>query len=237
MSTTKRPMNAPSSGRRTAPQPSRAARRWLTGLLFGVAAAGCGNLTMGGFGEAVVVVSGDSPDSVVAAPAAVVGGPSFARVSDAGKAPARADGEEHPEGQLEATIRLYVVSQAGAAVPLSDDEVEIRLDLGGVEQDETLPQQIPADVYTDLRIVFLEIEVQVDAGLVIGGDTITGPIDIEMETDSLVVDRPLALDIADQERAEIFVDLNAASWLQAVDPLTLSVDANDFAGLIAVVVR
>jgi hypothetical protein len=213
----------------------RDGRRWVAGLLL--AAAGCGNLTMGGFGEAVVVVSGDAPDSVAATPAVVAAAPALSRVSSTSEGPARADEEDRPEGQLEATMRLYVVSQAGSVIPLSDDDLEIRLDLGGVEQDETVPQQIPADVYTDLRIVFLEIEVQVDAGLVIAGDTITGPIDIDMEMDSLVVNRPLSLDIADQERAEILVDLNAASWLQAVDPLTLSVDANDFAELIAIVVR
>ena len=41
----------------------------------------------------------------------------------------------------------------------------------------------------------------------------------------------------DQESVEILVDLNAASWLQAVDPTTSSVDATVFADLITVSVR
>ncbi len=210
------------------------ARRLPAVLALIVASAACGNLTMGGFGEAVVVVSGDAPDSIPA-PASVT----WARAIEGPTGPDRADADEEdqPEGQLEAEMRLFLVGDGGSLVSLSDDEVEIRVDLEGVEEDETLPRQVPADAYTDLRIVFLEIQVQVDAGLVIDGDTITGPIDIEMESDSLVVERPLSVTIDEGRRTEIFIDLNAASWLQAVDPVTLSVSAAAFADLITIDVR
>lgn len=203
-------------------------------LMVAVVAASCGNLTAGGFGEAVVVVSADSPDTQLAARAAAVL-PSFARSETLSGAPARSD--DRPEGQLEATLLLYLVSADGALVPLSDDEIEISVDLEGVEQDETPSRQIPVDVYTHLRIVFLEIHVEVDAGLVINGDTITGPIDVEMESDSLTVDRPVNLALDSGERAEILVDLNAGAWLQAVDPETSTVDAGVFADLVSVVLR
>ena len=202
------------------------------GLLC-ITVAACGNLTAGGIGEAVVVVSGDAEDTPAPAnswvQSAVLDG-----LEDAN--PRRSD-DDQPEGQLEAEMLLALVADDGTIIPLSDDEFEVSVDLEGVEQDETLPLSLPADVYTDLRIVFLQIEVQVDAGLVIDGVEVTGPIDIELETDSLVVLKPLDLGLEDQESVEILVDLNAASWLQAVDPNTSSVDATVFADLITVTVR
>ena len=205
-------------------------RRWGFGLLS-MALAGCGNLTAGGVGEAVVVVSGDADD-----PASIPASMQSARVETAwGGDPRRSD--DSPEGRIEAEMLFDVVTEDGTVLPLYDDEFEVSVDLEGVEQDETLPRRLPADRYAQLRIVFLQIEVRVDAGLVIEGDTITGPIDIELEGDSLVVLKPLALDLGDRESVEILVDLNASQWLQAVDPSSSSVDATVFAELIAVSVR
>ena len=53
------------------------------------------------------------------------------------------------------------------------------------------------------------------------------------DRDRLEVDRERPPATGDGE----LVDLNAASWLQAVDPSTSAVDATVFADLIAVVVR
>ena len=209
----------------------RRTRRWpLLALATATVVTGCGNLTAGGIGEARVVVSADAEDpppssSWVQAATAEVDLPGPLRSGD------------QPEGQLEAKMLLALVTDDGEIVPLSDDEVEVSVDLEGVEQDEIPPRELPADVYTDLRIVFLQIEVQVDAGLVIDGVEVTGPIDIDLESDSLVVLKPLGLSLDDQESVEILVDLNASSWLQAVDPTTSSVDATVFADLITVSLR
>jgi hypothetical protein len=199
-----------------------------------LAVAACGNLTAGGVGEAVVVVSGDSPEALASSridPTTLTW--SASRV----EGPARAEGDDDPKGRIEAEMLLYLVSESGGEVRITDDEFEVSVDLGGVEQDETVPKQIPTDTYTGLRIVFLQIEVRVDAGLVIDGVPVTGPIDIDLETDSLSVLKGVALQLDDAERAEILVDLNAVRWLQAVDPAMNSVDAAVFADLIAVVLR
>ncbi len=207
----------------------------LPGLLpMLLAVAACGNLTAGGVGEAVVVVSGDSPEALASSridPTTLTW--SASRV----EGPARAEGDDDPKGRIEAEMLLYLVSESGGEVRITDDEFEVSVDLGGVEQDETVPKQIPTDTYTGLRIVFLQIEVRVDAGLVIDGVPVTGPIDIDLETDSLSVLKGVALQLDDAERAEILVDLNAVRWLQAVDPAMNSVDAAVFADLIAVVLR
>lgn len=192
-------------------------------LLAGLTA--CGNLTAGGFGEAVVVVSADVASSITADQSVA-----------ALPAPQRHDGHDHPEGELQVEFMAYLVSSSGASVPLSEEPVQVEVDLEGVEQDETPPRTIPSDEYDQLRMVFMKIEAEVDAGLVINGDTIMGPVEVDFEG-SLEVLKPIDLTIADTERAEILIGLNAASWLQAVDPADGTVDPAVFANLVEIVTR
>lgn len=177
----------------------------LLALGFGVAACG-GNLTAGGLSEAEVTVSGDAPDA----------SPAASRVWSTVNQ--EEDDDDDAEGQLEATFNLYLVDDLGAAVRLSDDDIDIRLDVEGIEEVEVTPRAVPAGRYNRFRIIFSELEVQVDAGLIIDGREVTGPIDIEFEGDSLSVERPLPLDLDAGERVEILVDLNSQTWLRAVDP-------------------
>ncbi|MDA1103663.1 MAG: hypothetical protein O2956_08730 [Gemmatimonadetes bacterium] len=71
----------------------------------------------------------------------------------------------------------------------------------------------------------------------INGDTVTGPVDVELDDVTLTVDRPVALEVQADRRVVLVVDLNAASWLQAVDPTTATVDEQVFAALVSVGVR
>lgn len=187
------------------------------------ALAACGNLTAGGIGEASVVMSGDAPDQGASPQMAVVDGP--ARTDH--------DDDDDPEGELEADLTVFLVSAGGEAFLLTDGEVRVRVDLEGVEEPTIASRTVAAGDYTALRIVFTEIEVEVDAGLVIGGVEIVGPVDVEFESE-LTVERAIDVTIEDGERAELLVDLNAESWLQAVDPVTLAVDAEVFADLVTV---
>lgn len=192
--------------------------------------AGCGNLTVGGIGEASVAVSGDAPD-VGATPAmAIVSGAPRTDHDDGGD-------DDSPEGEVEAELSAFLVAADGALVALTDGDVRVRVDLEGVEEPEIGSRSVSATTYTALRMIFTDIEVEVDAGLVVDGDTITGPVDVEIDDLHLPVDRPLDLEIADGERVELLIDLNSESWLQAVDPLTRTVDAQVFAELISVRVR
>jgi hypothetical protein len=211
---------------------------WASAVCFSLAAAGCGNLTAGGAtGEAAVVVSGDAPDSAPAA--SVVEAPPSTLVA-AEPASTEHDGggeeDEHPEGELEAEFSLFLVTDDDELVPLTDGDVQILIDLEGLQEPEVADRVVAARSYTALRMVFSEIEVEVDAGLIIGGVPVIGSIDIDIET-SLVVEKSLALDIEDEERVVLVVDLNAASWLQAVDPVARTVDPQEFADLIAVTMR
>ena len=195
----------------------------LLGAVLLVAIVGCGNLTAGGAtGEAYVVLSGD-------------GGFTPAATSAVGPAPSSHSGS--PEGEIEVELTLALVSEDGDLVPLTDSEVRVRVDLGGVRESEIADQVVPAARYIGLRLVFIEIEVEVDAVLIINGTPVTGAIDVELEDISLTFTKLLDLSIGDYDRVGLTVDLNAADWLQAVDPATASVDPQDFVDGVTVSVR
>lgn len=203
----------------------------------------CGNLTAGGIGEASVAMSGDAPDDTTAPQTAVVASP-----ADGGSSPAisaepwggplttdHLDGDE-PEGEVEAELSVFLMSADGDLIALTEGDVRVRVDLRGAEEPEIGSRTVSAATYTTLRMVFTDIDVEVDSGVVIDGVPIVGPVDVEIE-DVLTVDRTIAVEIADGERVDLLIDLNSEAWLQAVDPVTSTVDAQVFADLVTVLVR
>jgi hypothetical protein len=191
----------------------------------------CGNLTAGGAtGEAAVLLSGDAADPVPTT--AMVASPTQQGTAAAG------EGEgDSPEGEVEVEFKLFLEAADGDLIAMTDRTLRVRVDLQGVSEPEVANRLLPAAAYSALRIVFTAIEVEVDAGLIINGVPVTGPIDVEMDNVSLTVQRSLDLDIRANARAVLVIDLNAASWLQAVDPVTATVSAQVFADLVTVIVR
>lgn len=211
------------------------ALRTLCLLTAAIVSSGCGNLTMGGFGDATVVVSGDAPDAAAALAAA----PTQATPTPGGSLPGGllpTSGEEQPEGEVQVTFMLYLVAESGAELQLGE-EIEVRVDLQGVSEADVVREAVPADTYTELRIVFLDIKAEVDAGLVIGGVPVTGEVRVEFDDITLPVSKPIDLEVIAGGAVEIVIDLNAPAWLQAVDPVAATVDAQVFADLVAAVTR
>ena len=183
--------------------------RALAGALALCLAACGGNLTSGGFGETAVAVSGDAPD-----PAAVPV-PSSAALG----APARDSGSgDKPDGEIEVEFLLYLDSDEVGSVSLTDDPLRVRVDLQGRQEADAANASVPAAHYDGLRIVFTDIKAEVKSGLVVDGVPVTGEVRVELKEGTLTVVRPLPLDIGDGDRVDLLIDLNTATWLQAVDP-------------------
>lgn len=213
---------------------------WAT-LTTTVLVAGCGNLTMGGFGNATVVVSGDAQDvapSLAVTPSLAVAH-SLARASlpEEVASPSRSSHEDDPEGEIEVDFMLSLISETGAATQLGDDDIEVRVDLGGRTEASVVEQQVPVARYTGLQVVFTKIQAEVDAGLIINGVPVTGEIRVEFENLTLPVTKEIDLNIVAGSNVELVLDLNAPAWLQAVDPNTSTVDATVFADLMTIVTR
>ncbi len=197
-------------------------RAALGSALVGLAAGGCGNVTVGGYTEVNVSMTGDAPTP---APVSAL----------AAAAPLRVENE--PSGQVELAFRLRLVSATGDTVALGGDELEASIDVQGQTESEVVQELIPAGRYAELQIVFKEVSVEVEGGLVVDSMQITGPVDVEIEGLSLVVSRALAVDAQDGATIRLVVDLNAPAWLEAVDPDTRTINENVFADLVDVVVE
>ena len=210
--------------------PSTWVRTLALGALFASGVAACGgNLTAGGFGEASVSVSGDAPGGGAAAD--LVG------VTAVATDIAAASNRDDPEGELEAEFFLFLIDADGGAISLSDAPLRVEVDVEGEREADATTATVPAARYTGLRIVFTEIEVEVDAGLIVDGVPIVGAVEVELEDAELPVERAIDLQIRDGDQVAMLVDLNTAAWLQAVDPDLRTVAETVFAEAISVVVR
>lgn len=209
----------------------RAARVSTLALATALAAGGCGNLTVGGFGEVTVAVASDASEPAPGPSAA----PRMALLESVpSTSPARSSHEV--EGHVEADFMLFLVSEGGAPLRLGTDMIEVRVELGALgELDAVDAQPVPATRYRELQIVFTDIRAEVQ-GLVVGGVEVP-EVRVELDDVSLLVTRPINVDVPDGGAVELLVDLNALAWIQAVDPVLLTVDEQVFADLVSVVVR
>jgi hypothetical protein len=199
-------------------------------LLFLLSITACGNLTAGGFGEATVSVTGDHEP---AAPS-----PSMSVAEAAASAPTLLPGQsdDEPEGEIEIEFEVFLVNELGRRVQVGNDDLRVRVDLQGVRRLEATREQVPAVRYTELVVVFTDIEVEVEGGLVIDGVPIVGAVEVEFDDVSIEVVRAIDVDVQPNQVVDLVLDLNAPAWLAAVNPLTFSVDEAVFAALVNVVV-
>lgn len=211
----------------TLPLPPARPGRVLALLLTALGLGACGNLTAGGLAATDVTVSGDAPDP---APAAA---PSWAWL------PPRAnqDDDDDADGELQAELLLFLENAAGDRVALTEDKIEIQVDVKGLNEADASAALIPAGRYTTLHMLFTKIEVEVEGGLIVDGQPILGLVEVELEADSLTVVRPLSLSLDDGDRVEILIDLNSQDWLLAVDPVLQLVAEEIFADAVSVRVR
>jgi hypothetical protein len=207
--------------------------RLLALALTLLVAAGCGNLTAGGLSEAEVAISGDAPDPTATAfRAPWHDGPARQDDDDDDD-----DDDDEAEGELEADLRLFLEDDVGDLVSLTDDALSIDVDLQGVNEVTTGTRAVPTGRYRGLHVLFLDVEVEIEGGLVVGGEPVTGRVDVEFEADSLDVVLPLDLRLEEGDRVAFLVDLNAQDWLVEVDPDVRVVAERFFANAIRVRVR
>ena len=190
--------------------------------------AGCGNLTAGGIAQANLTVSGDAPDVQGPSPQQAVG--------PYPTTPFPASGDQ-PEGRVKAEFFVYLEAANGGEVSLSEDQIRVDVDVQGRQELDVASQTVPATLYTQIRIVFTDIRVDVADGLIINGVPVVGEVRVELKDTALTVTRPLDLDIRDGESVFLLMDLNANTWLQAVDPVLGVIMEEVFANAVSVGVR
>ena len=201
----------------------------LTALVLCLILTGCGNLTAGGLvGEATVTVSGDAADAQ---------GVSALRATSERPMSALSTSLNGPEGQVRAEFFINLVAATGGEVSMSEDQIRIRVDVQGRQELDVARRTVPATLYTQIRIVFTDIRVDVESGLIINGVPVVGEVRVDLEDITLTVTRPLNLDVGVGASVFFLIDLNANTWLQAVDPVLGVIREEVFANAVSVEVR
>ena len=95
--------------------------------------------------------------------------------------------------------------------------------------------QLPEGAFPTARVVFTRVTANVASGLVVGGVTLTGRVDVAI-ADSVVVEVPVNVPAGDGD-VDLLVDLDASVWLATASPVTRTVTAAAFRGAVKVRVR
>jgi hypothetical protein len=227
------------------PQPRRRSLRvarpaWLIGVAASLFAAGCGNLTSGGFGELEVLVAADSvafgaTDLSVSSTGAVGGG----AASVVPLPPERGRPAPLVQSQLEGTLNMRIMVFAflrpDTWIEVTTGPREIVMPLSGGAPAILARKELPTGRYTAIRTVFLHVEAVVTSGLTDqNGQPVRGPVRVELGPDArLVVDTPLELTVEEGRPARIKVDLHAHRWIRLLNAQR-QVQSSDFVGNVRV---
>lgn len=132
-----------------------------------------------------------------------------------------------PQGTLAFVISAAVVDAGGREAPITSGEVQARFSLN---LDTAIVGQmlVPSGSYTGVRLRFREVHVEGVTGLQIPGIPVGATITVGTGADPIQVDVPVAVRVREWENQALIVDVNAAQWLAAAEPLGLVVPESAF---------
>jgi hypothetical protein len=234
------------------PKRSAAWRAVAAVVILGHAAliGGCGNLTSGGYGDLEVLVASDSVASAGSQPTPAPAAHAAAPLAPA-PAPASAPHAVHPalawvpaaggqrssgaallDGTLTLRVQVFALSRPGVAYEVTDGVQEVVMPLSGGSPVLLARKSIPAGTYSGIRTVFLHVEAMVEAGLIVDGVAIRGPVRVDLGS-RLVVDSPVALTIEEAFPARVSVNLHTNRWIRLLT-VDRRVRSEDFEGEVKV---
>lgn len=200
--------------RRTGALGARTAGFLLAGCVL--AAAGCGNLTSGGFTEVEVVLSSEE-------------------VADLGQEAARglalAGFVQRPviEGTLTVQVRSFARRGEGDWEELTDGLQEITVSLDQSEPVEIARRSLADGRYDAVRTDFSRVEAEVVRGLTVGGEPITGTVRVDLGPEgSLTLVERVNLDVSERDGVLVALEMQSGIWLRLVDPEQRRVLRDDF---------
>ena len=203
-------------------------RRGLGTLLLAAivaASAGCSKeLTAGGqTSEVTTTMSDGEPGSTSQRMPAGPGQLHFALLPAAGG----------PQGTVHAALQVALVTASGAVDPIAASSAA-SVGIGSSIGTMIGLDSVATGSYTIARVTFSSVTADVTGGLLgVGGIPVVGSIAVEL-TEPVTLDFPIALSVQPFSEHQIVVDLNASTWLAAVNPATLKVPAAAFRAALAV---
>ncbi len=193
----------------------------LVGVLA-VVVGGCGNLTSGGVGEVEVVVGADSV-SLAAIGQSVQ---ASAIVPFGVQAPEDSD---RIEGTLNVRIQVFLLRAPGQWIELTQGIQALILPIQDPAPIAIARMDVPSGPYQAVRTVFRSVVANVERGLEVDGELITGQILVDLSgRDRLQVETPLEIDVVEETLSTLVVDLHTARWLRRLDRVRREVAHQDF---------
>jgi hypothetical protein len=216
------------------PTPTRDRRRlpgsalgcWFA-LAAGLAAAGCGNVTSGGFGDVEGVLASEEVADLGQEVAASI----LAEAQPTSH-------ESGIQGTLTVRVRSFARRGIGDFVELTDGVQEIVLSLSDPQPVEIARRSMPAGSYDAVRTFFGRIEANIESGLVVDGQEITGVIPVQLGPDgtfSLVT--YTGFDVVESSATVVAIEMKSGIWLRLVDAVVRRVSLTDFESAVRIRVR
>lgn len=201
--------------------------RAVVALTAAVLLSACGNVTSGGVGEVEVLLSSEEVAELQETATAML-------LADAA-------GTSHGssiEGTLTVRVRSYARRGVGDFVELTDGVQEVTLSIGDPDPVQLARRAMPAGTYDAVRTFFERIEADIQRGLVIDGDSITGVIPVDLGSDGTFSAVALTgFDVVEGAETIVAVEMQSRVWLRLVDAVLRRVDIEDFRRVFRVRVR
>lgn len=132
-------------------------------------------------------------------------------------APAGGPAETHIAGRVQGTISfdalVEVVTPSGQAARVGN-ALSVVVSSEGHDTVLVARADVLEEQYTTVRVTFTRVTANVASGLVIGGISITGQVNVEVPASGIVVERQVPLG-GPEEDVQVLIDLDASSWLFA----------------------
>jgi hypothetical protein len=182
----------------------------LTFLILASAACG-GDVVIGGFGEVETYATSSptpAPSQSLGADEADPLAPSLVL------APAAV-----PQGMVEFSATVLLVDRDGQAVRVTDGPITARYRLS-VDTIRLGRMLVPPGRYSRIQLRFENVSVDLAGGVTIPGIPLPATITVGQGTQPIFIEINEEVEVRADERVQILIDLNAAQWLAAADPLS-----------------
>ena len=205
----------------------RRTRRASAGIAAAVLLSACGNVTSGGVGEVEVLLSSDEITELQEATMAMV-------LAD----PSLTSHASSIRATLTARLRSYARRGIGDFVEITDGVQTVTVSLHDPVPIELASRAMPAGSYDAVRTFFGRIEANIESGLVVDGQAITGPVPVDLGPGGTVSAVTLTgFEVVEDASTVVGVEMQSRVWLRLVDAAVRSVDLEDFRRIFRVRVR
>lgn len=198
--------------------------RTALALLLMLIGPGCGKeLVVGGEKHVDTRSTGDGTPE---------GSASMAPAFDRGPAAGLSLAAARAQGTITYQARVELLRANGGAVSLgAPTTATVKID--GSDTVAVIARDLAAGSYTGVRVTFTSVQANVTGGLVIGGTSLTGVVNVGSPAESIVVEQTVDLG-SPSESVRLLIDLDASAWLPTVNPATRVVASSVFQGAVKI---